>query len=97
VIFETLNAKGVDLLASDLIRNLVFQRAASESANTVEELYREYWQPFDREGSLWRENRAQGRRSRTVFDLFLQHFLVMQSESDVNVGDLYSEFKRWLE
>ena len=46
---------------------------------------------------MWRESRAQGRRSRTVFDLFLQHFLAMQSESDVNVGELYPEFKRWLD
>jgi len=97
VIFETLNANGVDLLASDLIRNLVFQRASFEQGEGVEALYTELWQPFDREGSLWRESRAQGRRSRTIFDLFLQHFLVMQAESDVNVGELYPEFKKWLD
>jgi hypothetical protein len=97
VIFETLNAKGVDLLASDLIRNLVFQRAASEPGTNVEELYNELWRPFDEESSLWRETRASGRRSRAVFDLFLQHFLVAQTEADVNVGELYPEFKRWVE
>lgn len=97
VIFETLNAKGVDLLASDLVRNLVFQRAASEPGEDVEALYAELWRPFDVEGSIWRENRAQGRRSRSLFDLFLHHFLVMQTESDINVGDLYQEFKGWLE
>jgi uncharacterized protein with ParB-like and HNH nuclease domain len=97
VIFETLNAKGVDLQASDLIRNLVFQRAASEQGEDVEALYSAYWRSFDEEGSLWRETRSQGRRSRTVFDLFLQHFLVMQTEADVNVGKLYPDFKRWLE
>jgi hypothetical protein len=97
VIFETLNAKGVDLLASDLIRNLVFQRAASEPGVNVGALYRELWKPFDEEGSLWRELRATGRRSRTVFDLFLQHFLVMHAEEEVNVGELYARFKRWLD
>lgn len=42
VIFEALNDRGTPLQASDLVKNLIFQRA-EEQALPVEELYRDLW------------------------------------------------------
>ena len=58
VIFETLNARGTPLLAIDLVKNLVFERAQVQGAN-VEDLYRDQWQPFD--SGYWRGDVRQGR------------------------------------
>ena len=46
VIFETLNSKSEPLLAMDLVRNNIFHRAEKEDAS-IDELYRELWDPFD--------------------------------------------------
>ena len=46
VIFESLNGRGVALLPSDLVRNLVFMRAAS-SAVDADTLYSNYWKQYD--------------------------------------------------
>lgn len=45
VIFETLNARGVPLLPSDLIRNFVFLRATQQNENP-EELYSTLWKAY---------------------------------------------------
>jgi hypothetical protein len=46
VIFETLNARGEPLLASDLIRNFVFLEASRKEL-PVGDLYAKHWEQFD--------------------------------------------------
>src|SRR5262249_40405144 len=58
VIFETLNARGQPLLPSDLLRNSIFLRAA-QGKEPVEDLYDEYWLPFD--DPFWKVEERQGR------------------------------------
>src|SRR5262245_49000889 len=45
-IFETLNARGAQLTAADLIKNFVFQRL-SESGTDVLDAYERYWKEFE--------------------------------------------------
>ena len=52
VIFETLNARGTPLLASDLIKNLVLHTAESEGIDP-EQLNADHWSEFD--DPWWRE------------------------------------------
>jgi len=47
VIFESLNGRGVALLPSDLVRNLVFMRASSSKSADVDRLYHNYWKQYD--------------------------------------------------
>jgi uncharacterized protein with ParB-like and HNH nuclease domain len=47
IIFETLNARGQPLLPSDLIRNYIFMKAASDPACNADDLYNQFWRPFD--------------------------------------------------
>ena len=44
-IFETLNARGAQLTAADLIKNFVFQRLLENGAD-VEQAYRSHWSEF---------------------------------------------------
>jgi len=101
-IFETLNARGVPLLASDLLRNYVFQRAGQTEAP---ELHAKYWSPFEisddqatEEGvRFWEAEERQGRLKRARLDLFVHHFLAMKQGSEVLSGRLFPTYKEWIE
>lgn len=93
LIFETLNARGEPLLPSDLLRNFIFWRAAQNN-ESQDELYTQYWLPFD--DSFWREQQKQGRFYRPRSDIFLQHYLALKRKEDINVGHLFAEYKYWV-
>jgi hypothetical protein len=109
VIFETLNARGQPLLPSDLIRNTVFHQASVDPAHIGEphyadHLYHQYWQPFDTdrintalagENRYWHVPERQGRLTRPRIDLFIFHFLTMQTGAELNIGHLFQEFRDW--
>lgn len=104
VIFETLNARGQPLLPSDLIRNYLFMSASHDAELNADELYDSYWRPFDDrraagaiggEDRFWHIEERQGRLTRPRIDLFLFHYLVMQTESDFTIGSLFREFREW--
>lgn len=103
IIFETLNARGAPLTASDLIRNYVFLYA-SRSQEDVVELYEKYWKPYDetpdtnpksKTRRFWKEEERQGRFKTNRLDLFFYHYLTYQTESDLKIGHIFQEFKDW--
>ena len=93
VIFETLNARGEPLLPSDLLRNFIFLRATQQK-EAQEQLYAEYWVPFDDE--FWRALEKQGRLLRPRSDIFLQHYLTLHRKEEILISRLYSEYKNWI-
>lgn len=104
VIFETLNARGQPLLPSDLIRNYIFLNAANDPRCDADELYNRYWRAFDDdrvsqvvngENRFWHVPERQGRLLRPRIDLFLFHYLTMKTERDLNIGQLFGEFRDW--
>lgn len=101
VIFETLNARGVPLLASDLLRNFIFRRAEKDA----ERLHELYWarflfpdDPKVPDGArFWDVEVRQGRLFRARLDLFVQHYLAMKLGKDVAAARLFPEYKSWIE
>lgn len=93
VIFENLNARGEPLLPSDLLRNFIFLRAALRK-EPQEQLYTEYWLPFD--DDFWRALEKQGRLLRPRSDIFLQHYLVLHRKQEILISHLYNEYKDWI-
>jgi len=93
VIFETLNARGEPLLPSDLLRNFIFLRAA-QMHESQEDLYAEFWLPFDDE--FWRVLEKQGRLLRPRSDIFLQHYLTLHRRQEILISHLYNEYKDWI-
>ena len=72
VIFETLNGRGAELHATDLIRNFIFMRADREDADS-QSLYDTLWTPF--EGTFWTETQRRGRLKKSALSgLCRQHF-----------------------
>lgn len=103
VIFETLNARGEPLLASDLIRNFVFLEAARRGAS-VPDLYATYWQSFDEEvgpdqavrpNRYWRVKERQGRLLHPRLDLFFFHYTGLRSLQGTLVTHVFQSFKEW--
>jgi hypothetical protein len=94
VIFETLNARGTQLLPADLIKNLLFRRAQAEG-DDIDLLYRTCWAQFD--GEFWREEIRQGRDSRPRIDIFIRHFLTLAMRRDVRFVHLFDEYKHYVQ
>ena len=94
VIFETLNARGTDLLPADLIKNYLFRRALSQGAD-VEALYDDHWARF--ETDFWREEVQQGRVKRPRIDLFVNHYLTLMTRDEVRSTHLFNAFKSFVE
>ena len=93
VIFETLNARGTQLLAADLIKNFLFRKLEGTEAE-VEKLYREYWLEFD--DNFWRTEVNQGRTKRPRIDWFLQNYLSLMLQDDIKVSHLFDSFKAYI-
>lgn len=97
VIFETLNERGEPLLAADLIRNNIFQRAdarAKPGGLTAEKLFDLHWKPF--EDRFWEVEEKQGRFKKPRLEFFLSNFIAGQIASEVNLSKLFSEYKAFV-
>jgi hypothetical protein len=103
VIFETLNARGEPLLASDLIRNFVFLEAARRDL-PVGDLYERHWEEFDEQrdkndvvtaNRYWRAKERQGRIIYPRIDLFFYHYTVLRRLAETKVSHVFQGFKEW--
>ena len=92
IIFETLNARGTPLLALDLTKNAVFAEAQRQKLDT-DALYAEVWQP-QLDDDYWRQERRQGRLNRPIGELFLMHWLTMQTADLIPATELFATFRR---
>jgi hypothetical protein len=95
VIFETLNDRGEPLLAADLVRNNIFQRAdATIGPAGAEKLFSSQWKPFD--DPFWLLLEKQGRYNKQRIEFFLANFIAGKIASDVTISKLFSEYKAFL-
>jgi hypothetical protein len=91
-IFETLNARGAQLTAADLIKNFIFQRLLEAGAD-VELAYQKYWR--DHEGGFWESEVSVGRIRHPRSSVFLNHWLVAQTGEEVIAREVFDRFKRF--
>ena len=92
-IFETLNSRGVELTASDLIKNFVFQRLRLDSPDSViEPVYNEYWRDFDRL-AFWDEEESLGRITQKRSSAFLGYWLTAQTGEETVLSEVFYRFK----
>lgn len=82
-IFESINATGVKLTASDLIRNYVLMDLPSD---TQEEYYAKYWKRI--------ENYISSDSKK--LELFFRNFLAIKNLNLPNRNDVYRLFVKWL-
>lgn len=93
VIFETLNGRGAELHATDLIRNFIFLRADRENADS-KDLYDRLWLPF--EGEFWGAKQTRGRISRPRLEWFVQSAIQAETADEVDIGRLYLAYRHYV-
>lgn len=91
-IFETLNARGAQLTAADLIKNFIFQRLL-ESGDDVEGAYEVYWRDF--ESAFWETEISVGRTKYPRSSIFLNHWLIARTGEEVVAREVFTRFKRY--
>ena len=91
-IFETLNARGSQLTAADLIKNFIFQRL-TENGDDVEHAYEQSWKTF--ETGFWETEVSFGRILYSRSSIFLNHWLIAQTGEDLVAREVFSRFKRY--
>ncbi len=89
-IFETLNARGTPLLASDLVKNHLLNEAQVLGLD-VYSLHSEHWQQF--EDDWWRNEVTLGRTSWPRVDAFLFYWLGMSLTREVSTQRLFDEYR----
>ena len=94
VIFETLNARGTPLLASDLVKNFLLQ-TANVVGHDPELVDREHWSQFD--APWWRDEVRQGRLRRPRVDMFLDYWLESRTGEEVASHEVFPRFKDLLD
>jgi hypothetical protein len=103
VIFETLNARGEPLLASDLVRNFIFLEATRKTLD-VSDLYERFWTSFDTSiqdskgitpSKYWRELERQGRITHPRIDLFFYNYTILRRFAETKVSSVFLCFKDW--
>jgi hypothetical protein len=91
-IFETLNARGAQLTAADLIKNFIFQRLL-ESGADVERAYQEHWKEF--ETGFWETEISVGRSRYPRSSIFLNHWLIARTGEEIVAREVFDRFKRF--
>ena len=92
-IFETLNSRGVELTAADLIKNFVFQRLRIDNPGSqIEVIYNEFWRDFDRL-AFWDEEESLGRFTQKRSSAFLGYWLTSQTGEETVLSEVFSKFK----
>jgi hypothetical protein len=89
-IFETLNARGAQLTAADLIKNFIFQKLLEGHAD-VEKAYETHWKDF--ETAFWETEVSAGRLRYQRSSLFLNHWLISRSGEEIVAREVFSRFK----
>lgn len=89
-IFETLNARGAQLTAADLIKNFIFQRLL-ESGADVEYAYERHWREF--ESAFWEMEINVGRLRYPRSSIFLNHWLIARTGEEVVAREVFNRFK----
>lgn len=92
VIFETLNYRGTPLLASDLIKNFLFQQSLNNEQIKID-LYEKYWKNFDAE--WWQQEAGAGTNRAARIELYTYYWLMMKTRKEVSKDRVFTEFKKY--
>ena len=84
LIFETLNAKGLDLSEVDLIRNYLLMGQDTDSQTR---LYNDLWFPIEQ----------RFRNEDQHFRRFMRHYLTLKTRQIPKLSDIYKKFKHYVE
>ena len=92
VIFETLNGRGAELHATDLIRNYLFMSVDSANEDPGA-LYEEKWKQFEK--STWKVGERRGRITKPRLEWLIFSAIRAQTGQEGDLARLYVDFKNY--
>ena len=94
VIFETLNARGTQLLQSDMVKNNILQESnvRLEDEKEFSEEAKHLW-PFDK---WWEKEVGRGLQRRPRIDVYLNHWLTLKNKSQTKSYDEFTVFEKFV-
>lgn len=92
VIFETLNGRGAELHATDLIRNYLFMTVDSTKEDPAA-LYEDKWKQFEQE--TWRVGERRGRITKPRLEWLIFSAIRAQTGQEGDLARLYIDFKNF--
>lgn len=90
VIFETLNGRGAELHATDLIRNHLFMSVDQQTENPAK-LYDEKWKQFEQ--TIWKIGERRGRITKPRLEWLIFSAVRAETGQEGDLGRLYVDFK----
>lgn len=92
VIFETLNGRGAELHATDLIRNYLFMSVDSVKEDPAS-LYEQKWRQL--EENIWKARERRGRITRPRLEWLIFSAIRAQTGQEGDLARLYVDFKNY--
>jgi uncharacterized protein with ParB-like and HNH nuclease domain len=95
-IFDTINSLGVALTTAELLKNELFHR---EDESFYEETWKKTFEKDDDIKEYWDTEVTAGREHRINIDLFLQSYLLIQSDAHdkyIGLSSLFSNYKAFI-
>lgn len=92
VIFETLNGRGAELHATDLIRNHLFMTVDRKTEDS-KMLFDTKWVQFEQE--KWKVSERRGRMTKPRLDWLIFSSIRAETGQEGDLGRLYVDFKNW--
>lgn len=93
VIFETLNARGTPLLAIDLVKNALFDKA-ERAGHELDSIHAEHWAKQLGDDDYWSGDERLGRLTVPRSQAFLMHWTAMKLGEIVSAENLFDRFRR---
>jgi hypothetical protein len=90
VIFETLNGRGAELHATDLIRNHLFMTVDQQTEDSAK-LYEEKWKQFEQ--STWKIGERRGRITKPRLEWLIFSAIRAETGQEGDLSRLYVDFK----
>lgn len=94
VIFDTINSLGVRLTTAELLKNHIFRD------EKLEHLYIALWEPIfeadEKTVTFWDKDKTAGRLIRKNIEVLLYCYLMIATQSEIQLDSLYKEYKNWL-
>lgn len=90
VIFETLNGRGAELHATDLIRNHLFMTVNPLTEDPAK-LYEETWKQFEQ--TVWKTGERRGRITKPRLEWLIFSAIRAETGQEGDLGRLYVDFK----
>lgn len=86
IIFETLNGRGAELHATDLIRNYIFMNVDNDT--DAEALYEQKWKCFETE--FWKNETTRGRIKKPEIEWYIKALIDVETGTNADIKRLYN-------